>query len=379
MLTNEINRILGSFYFNFNMGIHEILKTCYRVLNDFQGSIIAVITLAITYPILQKKLLENHISNALSDIQIANNKLILKSTELIDEFIPHTYKNEILRLDELQYLTKVIKELQVLSLEANKDSNTIILFLKITLQNTIKHYDSTKHGIISSREILGIIIRVLEQVIYFSTQVVQIPKSSKTSKNNLINKKISKYVTHSEFEKYKYFKQGFIDDAKSAHFILFYSYVVSTSTNLITRSAFQIFENTFPIQSMAFIREFYAPFHLEQKETIKVFSDDLLLQLMGFEIRTSLSAITNSSKKIIVLNYTNPSDFFGFTDSLDKETIIKAFKDILVEDSGFDLSKMNSFSKQDKETITIEFDFEYCQSLFKNNKRSMRKLLKNNS
>ena len=276
----------------------------------------------------------------------------------------------------LQYLTQVIKDLQKLSLDANKDSNTILIFLKITLQNTIKHYDDTKHGMISTREIFGIIISVLEQVIYFSTQVVQIPKSSKTSKNNLINKKVSKYVTHSEFEKYKYFKQGFIDDAKSAHFLLFYSYLNSSSTKLITRSAFQIFQDTSPLQCMAYVREFYAPMHLEKKENHSLFSDRLLLQFMGFKISTSLSTITNTSTSVIELNYTNPSDFFGFTDSLTMEKFIDGFKDTLIENSGFDLSKMNNFSKHNKQIISIEFNLEYCQKLFEKNKKNMKKLMK---
>ncbi len=345
-------------------------------MNDFQGSIIAIITIIITYPILKKKLLENHISNALTDIQIANKRLISKSTELIDEYVPLTYTNEWVTLKEMQYLTKVIKELQKLSIDANKDSNTIIILLKITLQNTIKHYDNSKHGRISTREIFGIIISVLEHVIYFSTQVVQIPKSSKTSKNHLINKKISKYVTNSEFERYKYFKQGFIDDSKSAHLLLFYSYISSSSTKLITRSAFQIFRDTSPLQCMAFLREFYAPMHLENKEDYSLFEDRLLLQLMGFKISKSLSTVTNTSTRVIELNYTNPSDFFGFAKSLTKDKLIASFKDTLIENSGFDLSKMNKFSYSSKEIISIEFDLEYCQEQFVKNKKEFKKLMK---
>ena len=280
------------------------------------------------------------------------------------------------RLHELQYLTQVIKDLQKLSLDANKDSNTILIFLKITLQNTIKHYDDTKHGMISTREIFGIIISVLEQVIYFSTQVVQIPKYSKTSKNNLINKKISKYVTNSEFEKYKYFKQGFIDDSKSAHLLLFYSYLKSTSTKLITRSAFQIFQDTSPLQCMAFVREFYAPMHLEKEKNDSLFRRRLLLQLMGFKISTSLSTVTNTSTRVIELNYTNPSDFFGFSENLTKEKLIAGFKDTLIANSGFDLTKMNKFSYEDKEIISLEFDFEYCQEQFVKNKKQFKKLMK---
>ena len=358
------------------MEIDELLRLGYKFLNDFQGSIIAVITIIITYPILKKKLLENHISNALNDIQTANKKLISKSTELIDEFVPLTYTNEWVNQKEMKYLAEVITDLQKVSMNANKDSNTIIILLKFTLRNTVKHYDNSKHGIISTREIFGIIISVLEQVIYFSTQVVQIPKSSKTSKNNLINKKISKYVTHSEFERYKYFKQGFIDDYKSAHLLLFYSYLNSTSTKLITRSAFQIFQDTSPIQFMAVIREFYAPMHLEKKEDYSIFNDRLLLQLMGFKISTSLSTVTNESTRVIDLNYTNPSDFFGFVDSLTKEKLIDGFKDTLIKDSGFDLTKMNKFSKHDKEIITIQFDLSYCQEQYEKNKGKLKKLIK---
>ena len=357
------------------MNIKEYLEIGYKILNDFQGSIIAIIAMIITYPILKKKLLETHISNALIDIQQANKDVILKSTELIDEYVPLTYTNEIISEKELENLSIVIKGLQTLSQNANKDCNTMIELLKITLQNTVKHYDLKKHGIITTREIYGLIIRVLEQVIYFSTQVVQIPKSSKTSKRNLINKKIQKYVTHSEFEKYKYFKQGFIDDAKSAHHLLFYSYVLSKTTKLITRSAFQIFQNTAPIQCIAYVEGIYAPMQIEKRGNETFFGDRLLLHLMGFKIKSTLDSKTNKSKKIIEFNYTNPSDYFRFTKSLSQEKMTE-FIDSFIDKSNFDLSKMNKFRKYDNEIISLEFDYEYCKMMFKKNKRRVQKEMK---
>ena len=292
--------------------------------------------------------------------------------------MPLTYTIELVSLEELKYLTLVTTDLQKLSLDANKDSNTILFFLKITLQNTIRHYDKGKHGMISSNEIINLMISVLQQVIFFSTQVVQIPRSSKTFKNHLINKKISRYVTNSEFEKYKYFKQGLITDPRSAHFLLFYSYLSSTSTKLITRSCFQIFNNTSPLQFLTYLKKIYAPMHLERKDEYSPFRDNFLLQLMGFKIKTSLSTVTNSSIDVIELNYTNPSDFHLFAKSITKDELLNEYKDSLIKNSGFELSKMNKYSYHENEIISIEFDLDYCQEQFKKNKKSFKKLMKKN-
>lgn len=358
------------------MELERIIHITYKILNDFQGSIVAVITLILTYPILKKKLLENHISKALTDIQETNKKLISASIDLIDEFIPHTYSNERISPEEVEYLYSKIKTLSLISQDANQDSNTMVFFLKETLRNTLKHYDPKEHGIIISREILGLIISVLEEVIYFSTQVVQIPKSSKTTKSHLINEKIRKYVTHSEFEKYKYFKQGIIGDSRSAHALLFYSNVYSTSTKLITRSAFQIFQSVAPISNMLVINEFYAPLTLEMEERSPLFNEQNILYLMGFKISNSLTTATATVNKVIELNYTNPSDFYGFAEGLTKDKFIKLLKDSYIVDSHFDLNKMTSYSTHKREIVSLKFDFSYVQGLYTSNERKLKKKMK---
>lgn len=355
------------------MDPERTVQIAYKILNDFQGSIVAVITLVLTYPILKKKLLENHISKSLVDIQETNKELIRASTDLIDAFVPHTYTNERISREELEYLYSKIGELSLISQQANQDSHTMIFFLKETLRNTLRHYDPHTHGIIYSREILGIVIEVLNEVIFFSTQVVQIPKSSKTIKGNLINKKIRKNVTHSEFEKYKYFKQGIIGDPRSAHALLFYKNICSTSTKLIARSAFQVFESVHPISNMLVIREFYAPLTLEMENFSPLSSGNHVLYLMGFRIRTSLGVDPPEAKTVIELSYTNPSDFYGFVKSMTKEKFLKFFNDTYLPDSRFDLSRMTGFSSENNEIISLKFDFEYVNKQFKLNRKKLKR------
>lgn len=358
------------------MELDRIVQIAYGILNDFQGSIVAIIVLVSTYPILKKKLLENHISKSLTDIQEANKKLLHSCTDLIDQLIPHTYTNDWIYAKEIEYLYSKVNEISNIAQDANQDSNTIIFYLKETLRNTLKHYDPKEHGRISSREMLGIIINVLERAIFFSTQVVPIPKSSKTTKSHLIHKKVRKYVTHSEFERYKYFKQGIIEDSRSAHALLFYASVHSTSTKIITRSAFQVINNIAPISSLLIVREFYAPLILKMDETSPLFGDESILYLMGYKISNCLSTKTGKVTEVIELNYTNPSDFYGFTESLTQDKFIKLFKDDYIIDSQFDLDKMTGFSTHKEEIVSLKFDFSYVHDQFAKNKRKLKRKMR---
>jgi len=349
---------------------NQILKVIYTIFKDFQGTLLGLLTLLLTYPMLKKKLIENHLSKSLGDIQNANKVFIRQATELIDELIPHSYKRDWIEGKEISYLNDRVKHISIIAQEANQDSNTIIFFLKSTLSIIQNRYSFQKHGRISISEIVNLIIEILHECIFLSTQVAPIPKSTQMIKSNLINKKIEKFVSHSQFEKYRYFNQGIIHSKHSAHLLLFYSKVQSCS-RIIVRSAFQVSKSINPILNFLFLNDFYAPPILKMEPKQTLFDSPCLLYLIDFKINNNLSVTESRITKRVELIYTNPIDNFHFTENLQQETFIKEFKDEYLSISNFNLKNMKNYRRYEDEIISIDFDADYIESMFRSNKSNM--------
>lgn len=192
----------------------------------------------------------------------------------------------------------------------------------------------------------------------------------------MINKKLKKYVTHSDILKYKHFKQGLIDDSNSAHFLIFYSKINNCSNVLLKRSAFQIFESVSAIKKILFLSEIYVPLELKTINNSPIFGGEFhILYLIGFKTSTTLTLKDGSTKKVVDAIYTNPSDFGRFVSSLKLESIIK-FKDSYIENSGFELDKAHKMTINGIETFTLQFELNYLKQQFGKNKSAIKKKLK---
>lgn len=349
----------------------------FKYFIDLLGPLIAITGIIVALPILKRKLLENHISKALIDIQDANKQILSHTTDLIDEFIPKTFSNDIVLKDELKDILDKIKPIYKSSQEGNSDSQTMLFFLKSTLQNTLKHYNPNKHCLLSTREIYGLVIFTLDRVVFFSTQVVQIPKSTKTNSTNLINKKIKKYVSNSEFLKYRHFKQGLIDDANSAHYLIFYNEINQTTSTLLKRSAFQIFWNVSAIKKILFLSEIYAPLEISAPNISPILGGEShILYLIGFKKSTSILLQEGITKKEVSLIYANPDDVGRFAGNLKFENLKKNYVDIFIPESGFSLERAITMTQNDIETFSLKYDRKYLEKLFKKNKKKFKMKLK---
>jgi len=341
----------------------------FKYFKEIFGPMVALLGILLTLPILKKKLLENHITTSLNKIQETNAIVHRFNQNLIDEYLPLTYSNDLLAKGRVEQAFLKIKEAYYLSLEGSSDVVTLLFYLKNTIQGTLKHYNST----ITSREIFGLIINVLETTNFYCTQIVQVPKSSKTETKNIINKKLQKYVTHSDYLKYKYFNQGIIFDPNSAHYTLFYSQINSLNNILIKRAAFQIYESVAPVAKLLLLSEMYAPLEIVMPhKTPFLGGDTLKLYLIGYTTSISLTMADGSTKKVVDLIYSNPDDFYRFASSLKYTAIQENFKDSFITTSNFELNKSTKMSHGGIETFSLQFDQIYLKTKFQENKKRLK-------
>jgi len=350
--------------------------TAFTYIKEILGPLVALIGILLAIPILKKKLVENHISTALTKIQDCNKLVQKKGQELTDKYLPLTYSSELLRKNEVNKAFEDIKKLYYLSQDGSSDVVSLLFYLKATVQGTLKHYDSKIF--LTSRTFYGFIIDILQTTDFYCSQVVQIPKSTATETSHLINKKLRKYVTHSDFIKYQHFYQGVIDDPHSAHYTIFYGKVNEWGINLMKRAAFQIYFNSSPIKKLLYLNELYAPTKIEMLHDDPFFgSKSLKVFLIGFKLSTQMTLADSSQKLIVELIYSNPDDFHRFASNLKFEMIKDKFKDTSLDKSTFDLSKASKMTSNDFETFSLVFSEDYLRQQFKSNKGKFRKSMMN--
>lgn len=349
----------------------------FNYFQDILGPLVALLGILLTLPILRKKLIENHITTKLNEIQTKNTEIQSYNQKLIDKYIPLTYSNDLLTKEELENALHDLQEGFHISQNASSDVATLMFYLKTTIQGTIKHFDNQKSKLFLSRGFYGFIIENLDLVNFYSKQVVQIPKSTKTKKSNIIAKSLRKYVSHSKIEQFKYFKLGIIDSPDSAHFTMFSSNVNKTNHALLMRATFQIYWSAKAIAKLLFIHRIYAPLILSMPRKDPLFGTESLdLYLIGFSISNQLSKDPKAPTKVVDLIYSNPDDILRFVDGLKYDKIKSEFSDNWIVDSRFDLSKSIRMAKTEIETLKLKYDKAYLNKMHQENKRKIKKKIK---
>lgn len=355
-------------------------ETLFEYTKETLGLLAIFLGMYLTYPLLKKKLVENHITNALEKIQDTNRVIQCDCQQLIDKYVPLTYSNDFLRKPIIESVYEDIRKLYYSAQQSSSDVITILFYLKNTLQGVLRYYEYGKYAIITSRELYGLVISSLEITNFYCSQVVQIPKSTKIQERNSINPKIKEYVSYSNYKQYKYFSQGVINDANSTHLVFFYDEVNKNNHVLFKIAAFKIFINPAPIACLLLLKEIYAPLILE-KEYNSPFLDNgkLSLYLIGFSISNILKVSSNETTEVVDLFYSNPNDYGRFAEHLKFEDLKSNFKDAYLSNSKFDLSKIKKMYVRGFETISLQIELATLQDSFKKNKPEFKKVMKKHS
>jgi hypothetical protein len=332
------------------------VKDSLSVLALFLGIIL-------TYPLLRKKLVENHITNTLQSIQDSNRKVQIECQKLIDKYTPLTYSNYPLRKSNIDSLYNEIRNLYYESQKSSSDIATILFYFKNTLQGVLKHYDHGRNPIISS-DLSNFTISILYTLTAYSSKVIQIPRSTKMVQKKIVSKSIRKFVSNSNRNQYKYFSQGVIHDPRTSHLIVFFDRIKQTKNSLIKRSAFKIYNSYNHILNTLFLYRIYVPPILEYKN-----GSSLNLFLIDFKYRIP------SEDEVVELTYTNLNDSDRFIDSLDLKKIKYQFEDAYIKDSKFKLNPIK-VTKTCIETITIEVKEHYLELKFNSLKKAIKTKMK---
>ena len=363
---------------NITVPLKENSKTVgekvYEYALDWAGIVISVFGLFVGFKILRKKLLENHISKALDRIQETNHKILTGTTILFDDFSTRTFKSGRLQKEELEDVITKIEALYITSQGGSSECETLLFYLKRTLQFTNTHYLTDKEWIeyIPAQSLYNFCLTILEKVSFYVTQVVPVPKSGKVHSQNLFNKKLSKLIKDPKYKTYRHFRLGLIPEVDSAINLLFTVEVNGMGNTLVQRSAFKVNGSNKGLLKLLYYYKIYAPLVIAIPNESLLADDSAQFQLFLVGFIRSKKISDNEPKTVIDLVYANPIDNLSFVESTTKPNKLEQFQDTTITDSGFRISKTTPKQYRYPETIKIEFDLSYLQELFEANRTKIK-------
>jgi len=353
----------------------EIIDIVLKYTKDILVIIGLVGGIGIGYPALRKKLTEDHVKKLIQEIQDSNKEIKIICHTSIDKHLSRTYKNEPVSEHDLQSLYNELDTLHKKSLNASKEVVTFVFYLKRTVQGVLRQYPPSQkiHSIITTGEIYGLYIMILQEIVLFTTKIVNIPHSSSTKQFRYINKKIEPFMTKTRFKRFKHFEQGVDNKIASPLLSSFYSQINRCSNILILKAAYKITQSPAPISRLLYLNKIYFPVIL--KSITKDMFGYRYYHLVGFN--RSLQFSKEGEKVVYNLNYANISDVFHFTRALNPSKIFTEFKDAYINSKGISQVQISKIGKGEFENISVTVEEAHISRMFKRNKRILKRKMKN--
>ncbi|MBU0474710.1 MAG: hypothetical protein KKF62_11160 [Bacteroidetes bacterium] len=344
--------------------ITEIITICGLVLGIFWG-----------FPILKKKLQENHIIKLLEETQELNKEIMSLCHKLLEKHSTKIYKNRPVNNKELQNAYLEIREIDDKAHNSTNEIATIVHLLKITFQGVLRYYDDDKKSfILTSSDIYKLYLTILSDIIFYASKVVKIPQKTSTKNVRIIKKELEPFLTNNFYKKYKYFEIGLNVNSTSPIVFQFYSHINSSSL-LFQRAAYQILGNSTPIARLLYFHKIYLPIELSSNKEDDFFGGKNKIHLIGFKFMRSFSQ--NGIKNTVDVFYSNLGDTYRFVEgAISKKTLINDYYDSYLESSQIKESEIIYFGKYRPEIIKLTFEQVYLEKLFGKNKGVLQKKMK---
>lgn len=344
--------------------INRLSKSLKDLLVIISAPIFVLIGVLVTLPIFEKKIIENHIQKRVEEIQDANSKLNIENQIVIDKYsLQGTFP---LAVDKafLKELVDDINELYIIALKCSSEVNTLMLYLKLTMQRLSRTFDPNR-DILYTNQLIQPLIGVLALINFFTKRVAKFPKKVKISEENIFDGQDLAFVKDKTFSTIKNFDTGVINDQNSAYYYLFYNEILDVKTPLLTRAAFQFYNNPLPVAYLLNKYRIFAPWKLMKPNKSKAFVAYFELYLISFNTLSFIEG--NKTSYRTELYYANTLDRVSFIGSLSLKKIQDKYTFTPNSKSNFDFLKAKRFECLNNEILKITFEHEYLKKTFLDN------------
>ncbi|MEX0988172.1 MAG: hypothetical protein WD052_11910 [Bacteroidales bacterium] len=356
----------------------------FSMAKDFFTIIALIGGLYLGHKGIKKYLIEDIIKDRVKSVHAANSQAREITNKIIQEI---NDKDDISRPadeDDVLHINSLTKKL----VSATSDSSSEIHSLAFLLYETTKNIqlsirkevgDTKRYEGRTASEFYNLVLHTSSKINFFASNIIDIPKSTRTIKYHEIKKKVRKYLSKTGFKTLKDFQTGLDLDSNSSTSLIFFN-LLNRSTNdyIFARKFFLAIRDNTPILYHLYVNEIYFPLVLNRQDDspmLKMFYEGKLHLIKIEKKETTLGE--NDGRIFYELTYSNLIPFVRFVDNITKKKLIDSYRDSFIDKHQNHFAGLiKKFTLLGEESLKVECDEEDAKAYYKMIKRDFKKKLK---
>ncbi|WP_024546333.1 hypothetical protein [Picosynechococcus sp. NKBG15041c] len=327
---------------------------------------------------IKKQLIDDYIEKKITQTQQINDKVLIKSRDVLASFEQSYTENKNISEDELDNIIKTCSDLSRTSEDAGKEVSTIAYLLYKTVKDLKPIYNhitknEKSYEILTLSDVINLVSSSLHLIIYYCTNSIPIPSQTKLQKRSLIKQPLRKYLNDKGFYSLKDQPFGLTLNPTSEVILTYSEIVGNTKSSIFSRNLFLFLRNNVPLAYQMMSRGIYVPLIINKKE------EDFLLgnPTMHLIKIKKIKRIGEKNGDFIEFYYSNISPSFYFVDNLDLNSFQSEFINDVFLDKQFKFNNEEyELSKKLQETIKVTISLEVAKENFKKNRSVFERKLR---
>ena len=351
----------------------QILKDWAILLTEVLTPISIILGIVLGYPLLSKKLTEQHILKQFEIMDAANRSIRHKVINILDKHKPINIDTT-LTPDYVKEVFDDIIELKQCALDATPDTfryTNLIYKAVASLHDTYSEYTDKSTPQNVSKRCLQIWLYEQLQEVYNYSKSIGVTTTGETSIKNILNKNLSPYVSNNSIIEIRDIAHSISYYHSDAMLVLFFGISVkrfSADSIQLFRASYQACPSASPFARLLLNNAVYFPPKIISKEIIGFFQGHF--QLIGYKRKKTKNFSTKEESSKYICIYSNEINY-GFCDCTVTE--ISSLYNYLDDYLGIDIDVriFNNFVRISDCAFSIEISLEDAQEYFKNVKSKL--------
>lgn len=353
----------------------QIIKDWADILTNVLTPISIILGIILGYPLLKKKLTEQHILREFDIMDAANRSVRHKIVELQDKHKPENVESE-LKLDYVNEILNDITELRQLALDATPEVFRYINLIYKSLVHLSENFPSNATQTLTTFRIQNWFQHQLHEAFSYSKSIGIVPTGETINKSVVNNKRILPYISNNNIIEIKDIAHSIDYYHDDAMLVVFFSITIkdlNDSCIPLYKSIYNAAPSPAPYARLLLSDDVYIPLILLKNDSFIGLPYQVQYQLIGYK-RMKRNSTKGEEYNYYICIYSSVISS-GFLDyGISDINSLTPFRDAYLN-SDFDIKKFRNFKNIDTKTFSLEISVEEALSYFISVKSKLEKKL----
>lgn len=356
----------------------QIIKDWADILTNVLTPISIILGIVLGYPLLKKKLTEQHILRAFDIMDAANRSVRHKIVELQDKHKPENVESE-LNVDYVNEMLNDITELRQLALDATPETFRYINLIYKSLAHLAEIFPSntTQALTLTTLRIQNWFQHQLHEAFSYSKSIGIVPTGDTINKSVVNNKRILPYISNNNIVEIKDIAHSIDYYHDDAMLVVFFSITIKNLNDScipLYKSIYKAAPSPAPYARLLLSEDVYIPLILLKEDSFIGLHYTAQYQLIGYK-RMKRNSIKGEEYNYYICIYSSVISSGFLNCGISDINSLTPFRDAYLN-SDFDITKFNNFKNIDTKTFSLEISVEEALSYFISIKSKLEKKLK---